>query len=187
MIEIIRGSIKAALKNIEKPPLAMAIWIRERIYDFLGLCQTGTEFLDGYSTAIETAFLNGYCTYPMFIGVIKMLALSEPNTSYRNPISLEKILLDICITVWNTARDEPKEILAKIESKLPIAEVHGNTVEPSEDGMGEGVAAIQPAKKKGSGRGPTKAKKGGESSDGAPITSRAKPRKKKGDAEPTMG
>ena len=187
MVEIIRGCVKGALKNIEKPPLALASWIRERVYDFLGLCQTGTEFLDGYSGAIENAFQNGYCTYPMFIGVIKVLALSEPNTSYRNPISLEKILLDICIVLWNTTMAETNEVLVKIESKLPVAEVHGDSMESSEGGMGEGATTVESTKKRGAGRGPTKAKKRGESTDGSTVAKRAKPRKKKGNTENNMG
>jgi len=187
MIEIIRGCVSAGLKKVERPPLALAIWIRERVYDLLGLCQTGTEFLDGYSAAIESAFTKYYCTYPMFVGVIKVLALSEPNTSYRNPISLEKILLDICISLWSNAANESDETLTKIESRLPVVEVHGNLVE-SPDGVLEEVPSTKksPAKR-AAGRGAAKPKKEREPASGDAAKPRAKPRKKKGDSENTMG
>jgi len=124
VIELLRGCIKASIKGVETPPLLLALWIRERVYDLLGMCQTGIEFLDGYSAAIEKALLHGYCTAPMFKAAIAVVAIAEPNTSYRNPISLEKMLLDICIAFWRTAHLESPETLAKLESALPV-EVHG--------------------------------------------------------------
>jgi len=123
IIEILRGGISAALKKIKSPPLALTGWIRDRVYDLLGLCQTGTEFLDGYCNAMEMAMLKSYCTFNMFKAVICVIASSEPNTSYRNPISLEKMLLDICISIWKMAALESEETLLKIESLLPVAEV----------------------------------------------------------------
>lgn len=123
IIEILRGGITAALKKIHSPPLCLTGWIRDRVYDLLGLCQTGTEFLDGYCNAMEMALLKSYCTFNMFKAVICVIACSEPNTSYRNPISLEKMLLDICISIWKTAALESEETLLKIESLLPVAEV----------------------------------------------------------------
>lgn len=123
LIEILRGSVSAALKKIASPPLILSNWIRERVYDLLGLCQTGTEFLDGYCMAMESAMLKSYCTFNMFKAVICVIAASEPNTSYRNPISLEKMLLDISISIWKMAALEDEEVLLKIESLLPVVEV----------------------------------------------------------------
>jgi hypothetical protein len=127
IVEIIRGCVSAALKNIKSPPLALTYWIRERIYDLLGLCQTGTEFLDGYCMAMESAMVKSYCTYNMFKETIRVIASSEPNTSYRNPISLEKMLLDICIVLWKTTALESREDLLKIESLLPLEPVLNGT------------------------------------------------------------
>ena len=124
IVEVLRGCIRAALTGIKVPPLATAIWVRERVYDLLGLCQTGTEFLDGYSAAIEMALLKSYCSYRMFKAAIVIIAGTEPNTSYRNPISLEKMLLDICLAFWTTAQAEDKTVLTELESRLPL-EVHG--------------------------------------------------------------
>jgi hypothetical protein len=138
IIEIIRGCVTAALKGIKSPPLALTGWIRERVYDLLGLCQTGTEFLDGYCMAMESAILKSYCTFNMFKAVICVIAASEPNTSYRNPISLEKMLLDISISLWKTSALESEDVLLKIESLLPIAEaeVDGTTdMENSENAL----------------------------------------------------
>jgi hypothetical protein len=120
IIEMLRGCIKAAINKVETPPLLLALWIRERVYDLLGLCQTGIEFLDGYCAAVENAFLKSYCTASMFKAAITVIALAEPNTSYRNPISLEKMLLDICNAFWITAHNTPPEILAKLDSTLPV-------------------------------------------------------------------
>jgi hypothetical protein len=123
----------------------------------------------------------------MFIGVIKVLAFSEPNTSYRNPISLEKILLDICITLWNSAAAESEETLLKIDSRLPLVEVHGNSLESPEDGVEKVPATKKPAAKRAPGRGAAKPKKGREPATGDAAPPRAKPRKKKGAAENTVG
>jgi hypothetical protein len=162
IIEILRGCIKASIKKIDTPPLILALWIRERVYDMLGLCQTGIEFLDGYSLAIENALLKGYCTGPMFKSVIAILGVAEPNTSYRNPISLEKILLDICIILWQKAHLESLETLTRLESALPV-EGHGTvstrTMENTEDGVDDSEAFNASTTKKSASKGATKAKK----------------------------
>lgn len=124
IIEIIRGSLLAAIQKVETPPLSLAIWIRERVYDILGMCQTGTEFLDGYSAAIEHALLQGYCSYSMFKAAIHAVSIAEPNTSYRNPVSLEKILLDITLAFWNGAAKMSDDSLIQYKSRLPIEVVH---------------------------------------------------------------
>lgn len=185
IVEIIRGCISAALQKIESPPLALATWIRERVYDLLGLCQTGTEFLDGYSAAIEYAFQKSYCSFNMFREVILVLASSEPNTSYRNPISLEKILLDIAIALWKTAAKESDEILMKLESHLPVVE-YGAIVESAESGVDKAPPKKTPAKRAAA-RGTGKPKKNGESTVGTTTSPRAKPREKKTIAKTTMG
>jgi hypothetical protein len=124
IIEIIRGSLLAALQKVPVPPLSLAVWIRERVYDILGMCQTGTEFLDGYSAAIENAIIKRYCSYKMFRAAIQAVAVAEPNTSYRNPVSLEKILMDITLAFWNGTAGESDEALIEYKSRLPLEVVH---------------------------------------------------------------
>jgi len=124
IIEIIRGSLLGAIQKVKTPPLSLAIWIRERVYDILGMCQTGTEFLDGYSAAIENALLHKYCSYKMFQAAIRAVAIAEPNTSYRNPVSLEKILLDITLAFWMGAAVESDEALIEYKSRLPLEVIH---------------------------------------------------------------
>lgn len=124
IIEIIRGSLLAALQKVPVPPLSLAVWIRERVYDILGMCQTGTEFLDGYSAAIENAIIKQYCSYKMFKAAIQAVAVAEPNTSYRNPVSLEKILMDITLAFWNGTAGESDETLIEYKSRLPLEVVH---------------------------------------------------------------
>jgi hypothetical protein len=162
IIEMLRGCIKASIKKVEMPPLLLALWIRERVYDLLGLCQTGIEFLDGYSAAAENALLKSYCTAPMFKAAIAVIATAEPNTSYRNPISLEKMLLDICTAYWKTAHLESPEVLAKLESALPV-EVYGTdasgNMEPREEGMDDSAAFNASTTKKSGPKGTGKAKK----------------------------
>jgi hypothetical protein len=162
IIEMLRGCIKASIKKVEMPPLLLALWIRERVYDLLGLCQTGIEFLDGYSAAAENALLKSYCTAPMFKAAIAVIATAEPNTSYRNPISLEKMLLDICTAYWKTAHLESPEVLAKLESALPV-EVYGTdasgNMEPREDGVDDSAAFNASTTKKSGPKGTGKAKK----------------------------
>jgi hypothetical protein len=184
LVAIIRGCIRAVNAGVKVPPLELALWVRARVYDILGLCQTGIEFLDGYSAAIETMLLNSYCTFPMFKCVITVIASAEPNTSYRNPISLEKILLDITIALWNTTALESKETLDEIESKLPV-EVHepdssGDLVS-AETGVEKNTISGPNTGKKTSTRGVGKGKKRvtagtGASGDGAEETTKPKPK-----------
>jgi len=162
IIEMLRGCIKASVKKVEQPPLLLALWIRERVYDLLGLCQTGVEFLDGYSAAIENALLKGYCTATMFKAAISVVATAEPNTSYRNPISLEKMLLDICTAFWKTAHMEELAVLEKLESALPVG-VYGTdtpgNMEPREDGVDDSAAYNATTTKKSGPKGTGKTKK----------------------------
>lgn len=162
IVEILRGCIKASIQKIETPPLILALWIRERVYDLLGLCQTGIEFLDGYSSAIENVFLKYYCTANMFKAAICVLGSAEPNTSYRNPISLEKMLLDICIAFWQTAHAESDDVLVRLESMLPIG-IHGavssRNLEPGEDGVDDSAAFTASTTKKSVPKGTGKPKK----------------------------
>lgn len=162
IVEIIRGSVRAAIKKVTMPPLLLALWIRERVYDLLGLCQTGIEFLDGYMCAIEKAFLQNYCTATMFKAAVYAIVCAEPNTSYRNPISLEKILLDICIAFWRTAQNESQVVLAKLESLLPVGVNGGDTsgnMEPREDGVDDSAIYNTSTTKKSVSKGVGKAKK----------------------------
>ena len=170
IITIIRGCVKAAIKKVEHPPLSLVIWVRERVYDLLGLCQTGNEFLDGYTYAIESALLKSYCTFAMFRKAIRIIAIAEPNTSYRNPISLEKILLDLCIAFWETSHLESDETLYEIESKLPIDVQHiEGDLESSETTLGSNVISRKDKPKKTSTTGVRKPKKGSKDISGNTI------------------
>jgi hypothetical protein len=172
IVELLRGCIKGALAGVETPPLLLALWIRERVYDLLGLCQTGIEFLDGYSAATEKAFLAGYCTAPMFKAAIAVVATAEPNTSYRNPISLEKMLLDICIAFWRYAHLESPATLAALESALPVG-VHGagasGNMESGTGDVDESAAYCASTTKKSVTKGAGKAKKRGTNEGGNEI------------------
>ena len=173
-MEMLRGCIKAALSNIETPPLILALWIRERVYDLLGLCQTGIEFLDGYSAATEKAFMAGYCTAPMFKAAIAVIATAEPNTSYRNPISLEKMLLDICIMFWRYAHLETPSTLALLESALPLGAACNAThskgnLESGEDGVDDSAPYYASTTKKSVAKGVGKTKKRGANEGGNEI------------------
>ena len=159
IVEILRGCIRASLKKITGPPLATALWVRERVYDFLGLCQTGTEFLDGYCAAVETALLNSYCTFPMFRAAIAVIAATEPNTSYRNPISLEKMLLDICLAFWHTAQAEDETVLRELESRLPVEDYGVGDLESQAALMAADATAAKPTTKRAQPKGAGKSKK----------------------------
>lgn len=181
IVEMLRGCIKGALAGVETPPLLLALWIRERVYDLLGLCQTGIEFLDGYSAATEKAFLSGYCTAPMFKAAIAVVAAAEPNTSYRNPISLEKMLLDICIAFWRYAHLESPATLAELESALPIgiastvavastdATSAKRNLESGEGSVDDSAAYCASTTKKSVTKGAGKAKKRGTNDGGNEI------------------
>ena len=169
IVEILRGCIRAAIKKVAIPPLATAIWVRERVYDFLGLCQTGTEFLNGYCTAVETAFLKSYCTYPMFRAAITVIAATEPNTSYRNPISLEKMLLDICLAFWHTAHATSEDELRELESRLPIEDYGVGALESTAANVATDAPATKAPAKRAAPKGAGKVKKRGADGEGNTI------------------
>lgn len=180
IVEMLRGCIRAALSNVETPPLILALWIRERVYDLLGLCQTGIEFLDGYSAATEKAFMAGYCSAPMFKAAIAVIAAAEPNTSYRNPISLEKMLLDICIVFWRYAHLETPAALALLESALPLGAASNAThskgnLESGEDGVDDSAPYYASTTKKSVAKGVGKTKKRGANEGGNEIVDVAGP------------
>jgi hypothetical protein len=182
VVEIIRGSFKAAAADIKDPPLALVTWVRDRVYDLLGLCQTGIEFLDGYSNALETCFLKKYYSYNMFRAAIEVVAIAEPNTSYRNPVSLEKILLDICEQIWNWASKESKESIAEYLSHLPVEPVKNVTAEGDLESPENGVVEPKKSKstaaaKKSNTDGTAKPKKRGTGGEGEGATKVIKPTK----------
>ena len=176
IIEIIRGSLLAALQKVAVPPLSLAVWIRERVYDILGMCQTGTEFLDGYSAAIENAIIRNYCSYNMFKAAIQAVAVAEPNTSYRNPVSLEKILMDITLAFWNGAAGESDEALIEYKSRLPLEVVH--EAPPTGD-MDDTEGAVAKSRNKASSgkksiaAGGRKSKDGGAGEEGTGVAAAA--------------
>lgn len=182
IVEIIRGSFKAAAAEVKTPPLALVMWVRERVYDLLGLCQTGIEFLDGYAIALESAYLRGYYSYNMLRATIEVVGTAEPNTSYRNPVSLEKILLDICEKMWTWAAKESPESIQKYLSSLPVEPVRNVTPEGDlatpEKGMVDGKKPKSTASaKKSNADGTGKVKKRGTGGEGEGTTKVAKPTK----------
>jgi hypothetical protein len=110
----------------------------------------------------------------MFKCAILVVATAEPNTSYRNPISLEKMLLDICIAYWKSVRAETPENLAVLESKLPVEVHHGATstgdLDASEAGVGKSTAAGASGGKKSAGKGVGKSKKRIPDETGATVS-----------------
>jgi hypothetical protein len=129
----------------------------------------------------------------MFIAAIKAVAIGEPNTSYRNPISLEKILLDITIAFWKGAAEESDEILLEFNSRLPVEVIHAA---PAEDNMEvpEGAvpkprAAKAASNKKTTAARTTEAKTGGagDTGTGAAVPAKTPKRKAKNTPKGTVG
>jgi len=105
----------------------------------------------------------------MFRAAIAVIAATEPNTSYRNPISLEKMLLDICLAFWRTAQAENETVLRELESRLPIEDYGVGDLESQAAVMAADAATVKPATKRAAPKGAGKAKKRGTSGEGNTI------------------
>jgi hypothetical protein len=60
----------------------------------LSFCQTGPEIIDSCAAAIERAFAKGDGG-PLLWKLMTTLAAAEPHTSYRTPLALEMMLLNL--------------------------------------------------------------------------------------------
>ncbi len=87
----------------KEPNLDIVLWIRARVYDALSFCQTGPEIVDSCAaamvryyenTATATATNTTVPAPPAILWeVMRVLAESEPHTSYRTPLALEWAML----------------------------------------------------------------------------------------------
>ena len=74
------------------PTLAAATWIRERVYDLLGLMITGSELVAGLTWATVRLAAAGGLDTPRAKAVLGVLARARWVPSYRTPIMLELIV-----------------------------------------------------------------------------------------------
>jgi hypothetical protein len=78
-------------KGGRAPSLALFPWIRSCVYQMLSFCQTGPEIIDSCAAAIERASVAS----PLLWKLMTTLAAAEPHTSYRTPLALEMMLLNL--------------------------------------------------------------------------------------------
>jgi hypothetical protein len=83
----------AAARSGKKPNLTVILWIRARIYQALSLCQNAPDIIDSIATAVQRCADD--LEPHVFWKAMCSLAMSEPHTSYRTPLSLEAALLDL--------------------------------------------------------------------------------------------
>lgn len=76
------------------PSIALFPWIRSCVYQMLSFCQTGPEIIDSCAAAIERAFAKGDKSALLW-KLMTTLAAAEPHTSYRTPLALEMMLLNL--------------------------------------------------------------------------------------------
>jgi hypothetical protein len=105
----------------------------------------------------------------MFRAAVTVLAATEPNTSYRNPISLEKMLLDICLAFWHTAHAESEDVLRDLESRLPVEDYGVGALESPAAAVATDAPATKAPAKRAAPKGAGKAKKRGADGEGNTI------------------
>ena len=90
-------AIVAHARSGKSPNLNIVTWIRGRIYQALGFCQTGPDIIDSSAAAIQR---NYKLLEPhVFWKAMSSLTMAEPHTSYRTPLSLEAGLLNLYETI----------------------------------------------------------------------------------------
>jgi hypothetical protein len=85
-----------ALALEEGPPcLAAVAWIRERIYDLLGLMITGSELVSHLTWATVRLAASGSLATAKAKAILDVLARSRWVPSYRTPLVLEMIVASV--------------------------------------------------------------------------------------------
>jgi hypothetical protein len=78
--------------------LSVVAWVRACVYQMLSFCQTGPEIVDSCAAAVERAVSNE--ASPLYKSdilwpIMTTLTLAEPHTSYRTPLALEMMLINL--------------------------------------------------------------------------------------------
>ena len=99
--ELIRLIIRNA-RSGKAPTLNVVNWLRASVYQMLSFCQTGPDIVDCCAVAIQRHV--DLLEPPVFWRAMESFTLSEPHTSYRTPLSLEMLLLNLyeCIREHST-------------------------------------------------------------------------------------
>jgi hypothetical protein len=85
------------------PTLAAVPWIRERVYDLLGLMITGADLVGGLTWATVRLAASGSLSTNQAVTTLKVLAQSRWIPSYRTPLMLEMILMSVYEAVASAA------------------------------------------------------------------------------------
>lgn len=88
----------------EGPPcLAVATWIRARVYEMLGLMLTGAELVNSLTWATVRLAATGALPSEKAKAVLTVLAGVRWFPSYRTPLMLEMVLTDVYMAIAGTA------------------------------------------------------------------------------------
>ena len=91
--DLIQIMIKEATSG--KPPtLRIVSWVRSCVFQALSMCQTGPDIIDSCAAAVQR-HADRLPSPSLFWNIMRALALAEPHTSYRTPLSLESGLLGL--------------------------------------------------------------------------------------------
>lgn len=89
----------------EGPPCLAAVeWIRGRVYDMLGLMITGTELVAGLTWATVRLAASGTLPTPTAKAILTLLAGTRWFPSYRTPLMIEQLLMDIYGLIADSSR-----------------------------------------------------------------------------------
>jgi len=103
--------------------LAVVAWVRACVYQMLSFCQTGPEIVDSCAAAVERAVSNR--SSPLYgssalWSLMTTLTLAEPHTSYRTPLSLEMMLINIYDVLKELVPSTPLPTVASVPKRTRI-------------------------------------------------------------------
>jgi hypothetical protein len=117
--ELVAMLIKHATSG-KAPNLNIVAWIRGRVYQALGMCQTGPEIIDSCAAALQRQYTS--VEPEVFWTSMKALTTAEPHTSYRTPLSLEAGILALYETIRTNSRVEKPKTIANEYVESPDGE-----------------------------------------------------------------
>jgi len=99
--ELIRLIIHNA-RSGKAPTLTVVNWLRASVYQMLSFCQTGPDIVDCCAAAVQRQF--DLLEPHVFWKAMESFTTAEPHTSYRTPLSLEMVLLNLfeCVREHST-------------------------------------------------------------------------------------
>jgi hypothetical protein len=115
--ELIRLIIRNA-RSGAAPTLNVVNWLRASVYQMLSFCQTGPDIVDCCAAAVQRQF--DLLEPHVFWKAMESFTTAEPHTSYRTPLSLEMVLLNLFECIREHSTVVPLSAVATV-STVPVS------------------------------------------------------------------